>query len=409
MDHLVLNKAQEILEKTDSNICPHCFGRKLSTLVRDKSHLEIAKEVCQILEVDLEDNDCQICDNVFDKITPELFDRIYNKFDYLDVEFDTFEVGTIIRKEIKQKDDKLSHELDLNPESIKKHLNRIIASEIASKRNKKIDLKKQDIVVNVNLKNKGKVRLQINPIYIEGRYNKYVRGIPQTKWPCSYCKGRGCEKCNGTGKQYPESVEELLSEHLLEETRGYAAKFHGAGREDIDVLMLGHGRPFVIEIKEPKTRTVDLEKLEDKVNEINKGKTRYTNFKYCRSSRKGEIKESSPDSYKIYKAKVACSGEYNKDKLKDLESLDMINQQTPTRVLRRRADKIRNKRVKELSTKVIDDKTFEMTVKTDGGLYIKELISGDNGRTNPNVGEILGVDAICEQLDVVEVGSDKND
>ena len=407
MDQLVINKANEILEKTDGNICPHCFGRKLSTLVRNKSHMEIADEVCEILDVDLKGRNCQICDNVFDKITPELFGKIYNKFDYLNVEFETFEVGTIIHKEIKQRDDRLSSELDLNPESIKKHLNRIIAEEIASKRNKKIDLKRQDIVVNVNLKNNGKVRLQINPIHIEGRYNKYLRGIPQTKWPCSHCKGKGCEKCNGTGKQYPESVEELLSEHLLKETRGYVAKFHGAGREDIDVLMLGSGRPFVIEVKEPKTRKIDLKALEDKVNEINEGKTRYVGLKYCSSSRKGEIKESSPDSYKIYKAKVACDEEYDKSKLKDLESLDEIHQQTPLRVLRRRADKIRNKRVKEVSTEIIDDMTFEMTVKTDGGLYIKELISGDEGRTKPNVSEILGVGAICDQLDVVEVGSDK--
>ena len=44
-----------------------------------------------------------------------------------------------------------------------------------------------------------------------------------------------------------------------------------------------------------------------------------------------------------------------------------------------------------------------MIVKTEGGLYIKELISGDENRTKPNVGGILGVNAVCEQLDVLEV------
>ena len=47
--------------------------------------------------------------------------------------------------------------------------------------------------------------------------------------------------------------------------------------------------------------------------------------------------------------------------------------------------------------------TFAMKIKTEGGLYIKELISGDEGRSQPNVSEILGVNAICEQLDVLEV------
>ena len=44
-----------------------------------------------------------------------------------------------------------------------------------------------------------------------------------------------------------------------------------------------------------------------------------------------------------------------------------------------------------------------MRIKTEGGLYIKELISGDDGRSQPNISEMLGVNAVCEQLDVVEV------
>ena len=74
---------------------------------------------------------------------------------------------------------------------------------------------------------------------------------------------------------YKESVEELISEIFLDKTRGYEAKFHGAGREDIDVKMLGTGRPFVLEIKEPKIRKLDLQKLAKEVNEHSKGKTEY--------------------------------------------------------------------------------------------------------------------------------------
>ncbi len=44
-----------------------------------------------------------------------------------------------------------------------------------------------------------------------------------------------------------------------------------------------------------------------------------------------------------------------------------------------------------------------MIIKTEVGLYIKELISGDEGRSQPNVSGILGVNAICAQLDVIEV------
>lgn len=403
MDQLAILKAKELLELTEGNICNHCLGRKLSSLVKGEDNLDRAKKISEELNINQDDADCVICGNIFDRINDELFDKIYNKIEHLGVEFDTFLVGTSLDKAIKQKDDEISDSLDVVVEPIKKELNRIIGSEIENNSNKEVSFEKQDIVINVDIRKKTKVRLQINPLFIEGKYNKYLRGIPQTKWPCTKCKGRGCDECNGTGKQYPESVEELLSERILDVTRGYEAKFHGAGREDIDVLMLGSGRPFVLEIKEPKIRKINLKELEEEINKSAKGKTAYHGLKFVERNRKAEIKVSSPDTYKVYKALVKCDEPYDKSKLKDLEKLDEINQQTPIRVLRRRADKVRIKHVKELKSEVIDDYTFEITIKTEGGLYIKELISGDEGRSKPNVSEILGVNAVCDQLDVIEV------
>lgn len=403
MDQLAILKAKELLELTEGNICNHCLGRKLSSLVKGEDNLDRAKKISEELNINQDDADCVICGNIFDRINDELFDKIYNKIEHLGVEFDTFLVGTSLDKAIKQNDDEISDSLDVVVEPIKKELNRIIGREIENNSNKEVSFEKQDIVINVDIRKKTKVRLQINPLFIEGKYNKYLRGIPQTKWPCTKCKGRGCDECNGTGKQYPESVEELLSERILDVTRGYEAKFHGAGREDIDVLMLGSGRPFVLEIKEPKIRKINLKELEEEINKSAKGKTAYHGLKFVERNRKAEIKVSSPDTYKVYKALVKCDEPYDKSKLKDLEKLDEINQQTPIRVLRRRADKVRIKHVKELKSEVIDDYTFEITIKTEGGLYIKELISGDEGRSKPNVSEILGVNAVCAQLDVIEV------
>ena len=37
--------------------------------------------------------------------------------------------------------------------------------------------------------------------------------------------------------------------------------FHGMGREDIDALCLGEGRPFVLELSEPRIRDIDLDEL----------------------------------------------------------------------------------------------------------------------------------------------------
>lgn len=395
--------AEEILKETDGKICKHCLGRKLSKTIEGTNNIERADKVCEELNIDLNDVDCVICDNIFEKLDDELYDKIDAKINELGVEYDTFLVGSQIPKDIQKRDEELSEKFNLGVETLKKEVNRLIGLGIWERFDKEAEFERQDIVFNIDLTGEPKVRIQINPLYIEGKYNKLKRGIPQTKWPCGKCKGRGCEECNYTGKQYPESVEELISEHFLRLTKGREAKFHGAGREDIDVLMLGSGRQFVLEIKEPKIRNLDLAKLEKEINEINEGKTAYHGLKLCERPRKAEIKQSSPDAYKVYSAIVKCDEAYDPDKLKDLLDLGEINQQTPLRVLRRRTDMIRVKHVLDLSYEIIDDMTFSMKIKTEGGLYIKELISGDEGRSQPNVSEILGVNAICEQLDVLEV------
>ncbi|HJJ55311.1 MAG TPA: hypothetical protein O0X50_04415 [Methanocorpusculum sp.] len=46
---------------------------------------------------------------------------------------------------------------------------------------------------------------------------------------------------------------------------------------------------------------------------------------------------------------------------------------------------------------------WRLEVVGDSGLYIKELISGDNGRTSPSLAEILKSPARVTELDVIQV------
>ena len=413
MNQEILNKAAELINFTNGKICNHCLGRKFSDCVEGNGNEERGIKIRQALKLEsYNDKECEICHNIFKYIEDDVLDLVNEKIDLLKVEFDTFVVGCKLPKEIIEKDQEISDEFDFDVEIIKKEINRETGKLLEANLNQNVDFDGEDVLVMVdfrrmfkeNIENPIKVRLQINPIFIEGRYRKLVRGIPQTKWPCTKCKGKGCEECNFTGKQYPESVEELLSDVVLKHTNGYEAKFHGAGREDIDVRMLGTGRPFVLEIKEPKIRKIDLEKIAEEVAVSAKGKTEYLNLKFSERKRKAEIKVSSPDTYKVYRALVKCEDDIKEEDLEKLQTLHMIQQRTPIRVSHRRADKIREKEVKNIESKFIDSKTFEMIIKTEGGLYIKELISSDEGRSNPSVSEVLGTQAICAELDVIEVG-----
>ncbi len=414
MDKEILAKASSLIELTNGNICNHCLGRKFSDVVKGNGNVERGEKIRKALELPEYDEDtkCDICSDIFKEIDSSLLDLVCEKIDFLEVEFDTFVVGCKLPKEIVEKDALISEKLGLDVEILKREVNREMGKLLEKNLPQEVDFDKEDVIIMADFRrmlkedveNPVQVRIQINPIFIEGRYNKLVRNIPQTKWPCRKCKGRGCEACNFTGKQYPESVEELLSQTALKYSKGYEAKFHGAGREDIDVRMLGDGRPFVLEIKEPRIRKLDLEKIEREANEAALGKTAYHNLKYTVRKRKAEIKTSSPDTYKVYRALVECEDEIREEDLDKLQSLHTIQQRTPIRVSHRRADKIREKEVKELSCKYINPHSFEMIIKTEGGLYIKELISSDEGRSKPSVSEVLGTQAICAELDVIEVG-----
>lgn len=55
---------------------------------------------------------------------------------------------------------------------------------------------------------------------------------------------------------------------------------------------------------------------------------------------------------------------------------------------------------------VLDPRTIELEVRTEAGLYVKELVSGDGGRTCPSVAEVLGTAAECAELDVLAIHLD---
>ena len=92
-------------------------------------------------------------------------------------------------------------------------------------------------------------------------------------------KGLGCNKCNNTGQLYPDSVQSLVAHPFLIASDSSEDLFHGMGREDIDAAMLGNGRPFVLELRMPKKRDLDLVNLMMTVNSINENRIKISNLK----------------------------------------------------------------------------------------------------------------------------------
>jgi tRNA pseudouridine synthase 10 len=296
-----------------------------------------------------------------------------------------------------------------DPEPFKSEVNREVGKAVAAITGKDADFIKPDIVVLLNLA-AGAVDVRINPVFFYGRYKKLERGIPQTHWGCKSCRGAGCALCNFTGKQYQDSVEELIGRPVKALFLAENAVLHGAGREDIDARMIGTGRPFILEIVAPKIRTVDLPGVEAAINMSAEGRV---TVELVRWSERAEVETlKSNKAHKKYRIIVEVEGTPSADEfVKAIKSLTgaIIYQRTPERVAHRRADKIRERRVLAIECTGQETGRFEVEVTGEAGLYIKELVSGDNGRTHPSLSEALGVPARVTSLDVVLVEEKKEE
>ena len=248
-----------------------------------------------------------------------------------------------------------------------------------------------------------KLKVRIKPLLVYGRYRKLSREIPQSKWPCRRCGGRGCAYCGGKGAMYIETVENFLMAPLLEATGGKATKMHAVGREDIDARMLGSGRPFIIEVIDPQRRSIDLKRIAEAANKAANGKVRYSRLTIVSKQDLERLLAAQPD--KTYLVRVECEREIATSALRKLLSLNgkTIAQRTPVRVLHRRADVVRKRKIKHLEVKRISGKSFELRLTVESGTYVKELVTGDGGRTTPSISGILGCACKPSQLDVLRV------
>ncbi len=426
-DNEILDKADKIIRSY--TLCDHCLGRLFGLLGYSLSNEERGKSIKTLLlmktyslnkgikdkelisalaisgfipaknilvktgkeEVKIEK--CEICGNIFDNLQDLVKKMVSLSSEY---EYDTFQIGCHVPRDIMRKEENIWTLYNLtDAESFKNEFTRELGKKFASITGKEYSLQSPDLLIIYNLENNS-FQIFSKSIFVYGRYRKLVRGLPQNPW--IYEKDERIK--------YDTSIEELITEPLIALAKGTGAKFHASGREDIDVRMLGNGRLFVVEIKNPKIRSIDLLKATSEINKHGKRLIEVHGLRFVDKSYVSRIKALSEISRKTYVAIVKFSDPVDKDKLLELEHFFKnitIVQKTPTRVLHRRSNRIRRKIVYNVKTKILDNNTVEFRIECQGGLYIKELIHGDGGRTKPNFSEFLDNKVLEILLDVVDI------
>lgn len=340
-----------------------------------------------------------------------------------DVEFRTFLVGSVFFIELRRREDALYERLaDAHPahrrerregeaaappfalaEYLKAEVNREVGKLLERRWGKQVEFGRADVMLTVDTR-LDHIRTQIASVLVRGRYRKLDRTLPQTHWPCRTCEGLGCRRCGMLGRVYASSVEELVAAPFVEAAKATGESFHGMGREDIDALMLGSGRPFVLELKSPRRRTLDLRTLAQQATADSTGRIEVLDAQPGAPDDPARYKAADPD--KTYRARCVADAA-----VPDVSLINLIpsfrelqlDQRTPERVSHRRADLVRRRRVHEVRLLSHEGDRFELEIRAEAGTYIKEFVSGDQGRTRPSLSQALGIPVRVEELDVIHV------
>jgi tRNA pseudouridine synthase 10 len=397
-------------------VCDACLGRVFADRSFGLTNAERGRSlrVAAALDADVPHEgvdvaDCWVCEGLCGT-----FDAWAERAaaDAADVEFDTYQVGTRTPPLVEENERLLRESAGYDPEAgeaFNAEFNREVGKRIGRLTGAEVDFERPHVQFVVDPE-ADRVETTVNSAFVYGRYRKLVRDIPQTEWPCRECDGSGyrgrepCDNCGGSGYLYEESVEQLVAPVVLDVMDGTEALFHGAGREDVDARMLGTGRPFVVEVKEPRRRAVDVDRLAADVNAFAEGKVEVEGLRRATYEMVERVK--TLDASKTYRAEVAFDGPVSEERFRAaLAELSgaTVEQFTPNRVDHRRANITRERAVFDATGELTDPRTATVEIHGEGGLYIKELVSGDEGRTDPSLAGLLGVDARVTALDVTAV------
>jgi tRNA pseudouridine synthase 10 len=153
----------ELMELTEGKICNHCLGRKFSNIIEANGNVERGEKIREKFQLeDLKaDEECDICKNLFEHIDKTLVRKVEAKIEYLNLEYETFLVGSKLESDIIERDEYLNKRLDIEVEPIKKEVNRIILYSLKEgiislfeeflRQNGLVDIVKVKVVKNVRV------------------------------------------------------------------------------------------------------------------------------------------------------------------------------------------------------------------------------------------------------------------
>ncbi|HEY7570266.1 MAG TPA: hypothetical protein VH796_02740 [Nitrososphaeraceae archaeon] len=300
-----------------------------------------------------------------------------------DYEFNTFLIGTSLAAQFIEREDEIRAILKIRGMiSIKQHITSALRKKFRTLTRANEKFEKPDILITVNIfpDCSYNITTKTRSIIAFGRYTKNQRGLYQRS-----PKSQEITKLN-TNSPIQLSIEDIISSKVLAATMGDNVRFNWIGSEDKDSLVLGSGRPFFLEIQDPRKRRFPNNSLIIEEGKIS-ARLAILETGYLTSGTRTRT---------ITKIMIRCTKPLSAEDLKKLDSL------TSTIVKFKSKFALIEKKIYSVLVDKIDLSLFYLTINADSGLPIKQFVGGKD-YANPNISMLLSSQCDCLSFDILDV------
>jgi tRNA pseudouridine synthase 10 len=322
-----------------------------------------------------------------------------------DYQFDTFLIGATLPANLFEKEDQIRARFKIRGrENIKSQLIRDLRKKFSEVTKKRIDILHPDLTINLQFQKNTSLEIntKMRPLIMLGRYIKKNRGIPQRSVGEHNSGNEVCiqSKPYHIVSQTPRqasvirtledaSIQSIISKEILRITKGEALKFSWIGSEDENSLVLGSGRPFFVQIRNPKTIHLNQKTLRFQEYGL------FVNIE--------EFFERLPEQPVQFIAKtrivIQASRQIGKEgglKIKSLANSIVVFQNQKNK------SRSSAKRIYSIDIVKINNKIFELDVIADGGLAIKQFVEGRE-YISPNISAVANLQCKCLLFDILDI------
>jgi tRNA pseudouridine synthase 10 len=321
--------------------------------------------------------ECSLCGGLLSQLTKMASTVVEKSREY---EFDTFLIGASLPQSLLDKEDELRARLKIKgKENVKSQITRIVSRKVALATGKKIDYSRPDLTVLISPA-ESTVILTSRSIWLKGAYRKLVRGIAQRASICEVCNGVGCAACNYSGKK-GNSVQSIISSYFMKLFKAESCNFVWLGSEDENSLVEGDGRPFFVEMMKPKKRAAPRVKKKTR----RRGDLAYYSEQGVEIAPPEKLK-SKPQQVPQFEVLARVYLKRNESPNSTFRAEDIAKDFKNVVVSVRLSRKYRmvQRKIRSIEAEA-KDSSATLTIRCDGGIPLKKLVTGQDGTVEPNM------------------------